>query len=289
MISSRLSGRICLITGASGGLGIYLARTLWQAGASLLITGRNRQRLEDLQEELAASARADQRLAVIACDLSNPESVRLLTLEVESQRGPLTVLVNNAGILGPIGPIWQNDQSEWELTIRVNLIVPAALCAAIIPGMRNRGYGKIINVSGGGATSPRPNFSAYAAAKTGLVRLTEVLAHETKGFGIDVNCIAPGPMNTPMLDEVLAAGPECTGVTEYAKAQRQAIEGGVSPQRAAELALFLACPDSDGITGRLISAVWDPWEMLPQRRTELNDNDVYTLRRIVPTDRGLAW
>ncbi len=145
--------------------------------------------------------------------------------------------------------------------------------------MRKCGWGKIINLSGGGATSPRPHFTAYAAAKCGLIRLTETLARELASSGIDVNAVAPGAMNTRMLEEVIAAGP-VAAAPEYEFAVKRSREGGVSPALAAELIVFLASPASDGITGRLISAVYDDWKSLPSLRAMLADSDRFTLRRI---------
>jgi NAD(P)-dependent dehydrogenase (short-subunit alcohol dehydrogenase family) len=154
--------------------------------------------------------------------------------------------------------------------------------------MRNLGRGKIINLSGGGAASPRPDLTAYGVSKCTIVRFTETIAQELSGTGIDANCLAPGAMNTQMLREILEAGP--TGAKrEYDKAIKQEQTGGASLERAAELAAFLASPASDGITGRLISAVWDNWPDLIHHKEQLDDSDIYTLRRIVPEDRKLKW
>ena len=159
----------------------------------------------------------------------------------------------------------------------------------ILPHFKKRGFGKIINLSGGGATVPLPNFSSYAVSKAGVVRFTETLAEEVKEFGIDVNAVAPGPLNTRLLDEVLAAGPKKVGARFYAKAKKQKSAGGASLEKGADLCVFLASHESDGITGKLISALWDPWETLNLHKEELRSTDVYTLRRIMPKDRGFTW
>jgi NAD(P)-dependent dehydrogenase (short-subunit alcohol dehydrogenase family) len=152
-----------------------------------------------------------------------------------------------------------------------------------------RGSGSIINLSGGGATGPRAYFSAYAAAKTGLVRFSETLADEVKVHGVKVNCVAPGAMKTAMLEQVLSTGEIASGTREFEIAKKVFLDGGASMDRVAKLALFLASKKSDGLTGKLISAVWDDWENWPQHLQELASSDVYTLRRIVGKDRGFTW
>jgi 3-oxoacyl-[acyl-carrier protein] reductase len=163
------------------------------------------------------------------------------------------------------------------------------MCREVLPAFRRQGYGKIINLSGGGATAPLPNMSAYAASKAAVVRFTETLAEETREARIDVNAIAPGALNTRLLEEVLAAGPERVGRAFYERSLKQRDTGGVPLEKGAELAVFLASAASDGITGRLLSAVWDDWANLPARRDVLAQTDVFTLRRIVPEDRREKW
>jgi NAD(P)-dependent dehydrogenase (short-subunit alcohol dehydrogenase family) len=222
-------------------------------------------------------------------DLSVTDAPTLIFDALQSFTGRIDVLVNNAGIIGPIGPLDGNDWTGWKTAIQVNLLAPAALCRLAITQMKSQGGGAIVNLSGGGATSPRPFFSAYAAAKAGLVRLTENIAAESGRYGIRANAIAPGAMNTEMHSAVLRAGPALAGETEYRKALEQAEHGGVSSATAAELAVFLASDAASGINGRLISAVWDPWKNLTSHASELAKSDVYTLRRIVPEDRNLLW
>ncbi|MEK7382583.1 MAG: SDR family oxidoreductase, partial [Elusimicrobiota bacterium] len=132
-------------------------------------------------------------------------------------------------------------------------------------------------------------FSAYAVSKAAIVRFAETLAEEVRGQGIDVNAIAPGALNTRLLDEVLAAGPEKAGGQFFERSSKQKESGGAPLGVAAELAAFLASDQSDGITGKLISAVWDDWARWPEHIDELRSSDVYTLRRISGRDRGCAW
>jgi 3-oxoacyl-[acyl-carrier protein] reductase len=152
--------------------------------------------------------------------------------------------------------------------------------------LRHRRYGKFVNRSGGGATAPLPRFSAYATSKAAVVRFTETLAEELEEARVDVNAMAPGVLNTRLLEEVIAAGPERIGREAFERAAGQRKEGGVPLEKGAELALFLASAASDGISGRLLSAPWDDWASLPSKRQALAESDVFTLRRIVPRDRG---
>jgi 3-oxoacyl-[acyl-carrier protein] reductase len=149
--------------------------------------------------------------------------------------------------------------------------------------------GKIICFSGGGATQPRPRFSAYGVAKTAVVRLVETIAAENPAAAFDINAVAPGAIATPMLDEVIALGPERAGAAEHAAALRAKAAGSAPAERALALLQWLLSADSDGITGRLLSAPWDPWPTLGQHAAELANSDCFTLRRITPAERGRDW
>lgn len=280
--------RTTLITGASRGLGAEIARHFWRNGSDLALVARSQERLEGLRQELLSEDRPAQRLWVFPADLSDAAARSNLLPAVRQRTGRLDVLVNNAAILGPIGPFWQNPTTEWETTFQTNLFAPAQLMREAIPWMAAQGGGSIINLSGGGATAPRPNFSAYASAKTALVRLSETVAAEALGLNVRVNCIAPGAMNTEMLEAVLNSTPQLVG-SEFAKAVTQKQQGGADPATPAALCLYLASAAATAITGKLISAVWDPWRDLEARIPQLVGSDVYTLRRIVPADRGEDW
>lgn len=284
-----LLGQSALVTGASRGLGRAIAIELARNGAHVALVARGGEDLaRSADAATAARAQASQIVATYSGSVADDAMMRRIVEKWSTRAGTTTVLVNNAGVQGPIGAFDEVEWERWVETLYVDLIAPVRLTQLVLPQMRARGYGKVINVSGGGATGPRPRFSAYATAKCGLVRFTETLAAELASSGIDVNAIAPGPMNTAMLDQVLEAGPDAVG-PEYQKALRQRDEGGVQPEQAARLAVFLASAASDGITGRLLSAVWDPWERLPEHREELASSDIYTLRRVVPKDRGRGW
>ena len=289
MFVKVLRGKNIIITGASRGLGVHIARAMWDNGANLLLVARSADALMGLKEDFESDPATDQEIHITVADLAFPTATDLILKEARSVWGGLDGLVNNAGILGPIGPIWKNEWKVWEKTIRINLLAPVSLCRACIGWMKETGQGKIINLSGGGATGPRPNFSAYAVAKTGVVRFTEILAEEVRDFNIQVNSIAPGALNTDLLEAVLREDPADVGKNEYDSALKQKEGGGASPVRAAQLCVFLASPASDGITGKLISAVWDPWEELPRHIQDLAEGDIYTLRRIVPKERGKGW
>lgn len=287
-MSELLKNKTALITGASRGLGASIARCLWNDGADLILVARSTEKLSALRNELLASAKLQQSIEIIAVDLANPDAVTNFIVQLEVKK--IDILVNNAGILGPVGPTWENNWQDWLTTMQINLLTPVALCRALVAKMVKQNYGKIINLSGGGATAPRANFSAYSVAKSGLVRFSETLADEVKSFSIAVNCIAPGMMNTDMLTEFFAAGIEKIGAKDHNQIQKvKATSNDSTLLNAAKLCAFLASSASDGITGKLISAVWDPWAKLPDYLTELSNSDIYTLRRIVPKDRGKEW
>ena len=283
----KLIGKNAIITGASRGLGKEIANKMWQQGANLLLVGRNADSLETVIKNL--ENHPEQRAYFVPADLAHENSLNIIMTTARSCFQRLDILVNNAAIQGPIGPSWTNDQALWEQSIYVNLISPIKLSRYCAEWMLPQRQGKIISLSGGGATASRPNFSSYAVAKTGIVRFSEILADELKEHNIQVNCVAPGVMATSLLDEIAASGPSLASQKEFDIAIKIKRERGSSLEHAAQLVVFLACTISDGITGKLISAVWDPWEDFPEHLDDLQKTDIYTLRRIIPKDRGMDW
>jgi NAD(P)-dependent dehydrogenase (short-subunit alcohol dehydrogenase family) len=288
-MSHPLAGRSALITGASQGLGLEISRHYVDAGANVFICARHDTALEQARAELASRAKDDRRVGVRVADVSNPEQVDELVQAATKCFPDLSILVNNAGVYGPKGPIEEVDWDLWVRAIKINLMGSVLPVRALIPQFKRIGHGKVIQLSGGGATSPLAGLSAYAASKTAVIRFAETLSLELRAHCVDVNAIAPGALNTRMLDEVLEAGPERVGQAFYQRALEQRSSGGTPLEHGARLAVWLASGASDGISGKLLSALWDPWRELAERREELVDSDVYTLRRIVPSDRGLDW
>jgi len=284
----KLKNLVTVVTGGSQGLGNAIARAFVGEGAHVALCARDQKLINAAAADLKGLATAGQQVFASACDVSVEDDVEKFFDEVRCRLGSVNVLVNNAGVYGPKGQSENLDFHQWTRAIEINLYGTFLPCRCAIRQMKQKSRGKIINLSGGGATSPMPRISAYAASKAAVVRLTETLAEELREFSIDVNAVAPGALNTRLLDEILEAGPEAVGNTFFEKALKQRDSGGVPLERAARLCAYLASSESDGITGKLISAQWDPWENLHKFREQLA-SDVYTLRRVVPEDRGLEF
>jgi NAD(P)-dependent dehydrogenase (short-subunit alcohol dehydrogenase family) len=282
-----LKGLNALITGGSQGLGKVIAEHFLREGANVALCARSEKELLATRDDLARHFPA-QIVCAKTCDVSDESQVDQLVAFALGKLGSLQALVSNAGIYGPMGATEAVDLAAWKRAMDINVLGFLLPCRAVIPHFKKNGRGKIVVLSGGGATNPLPNISAYAASKAAVVRLAETLAEELRPFRVDVNAIAPGALATRMVDEVLAAGPEKVGAAFFAKNKQWKEKGATPPEFGARLAVYLASPKSDGLTGKLISAQWDPWEKLHEHRPDL-DGDIYTLRRIVPKDRGQNW
>ena len=283
----KLKNVNALITGGSQGLGKAIAAHFLREGANVLICARGEKELLAARGELAEKF-PSQKVLAKACDVSSEAQIKELESFALRELGAVHALVLNAGIYGPMGPTESVNLEEWKRAMEINLLGVLLPCRAFIPHFKKAGGGKIIVLSGGGATNPLPNISSYAASKAAVVRLAETLAEELRPFHVDVNAIAPGALKTRFVDQVLEAGPEKVGAEFFAKNKKWAEEGAVPLELGANLAVYLAGAESNGITGKLISAQWDPWEKLHEFKGDLS-GDIYTLRRIVPKDRGKKW
>jgi len=267
-----------IITGASKGFGLALAVAFIKNGDSVFIGARKTTPDIDLLLD------KNSKVAWHKLDISNEDSVREFTKAAGLHfNGIVDVLINNAGIYGPMGSLETVNIKEWVDAIQTNLIGTVYMCQHTLPYLKKSKLASIINLSGGGATAPMPNLSSYAASKAAVVRFTETLAEELRKDGISVNAVAPGALNTDMLDAILAAGPEKVGKEFYDKSLSQKSSGGTDMSKGTDLCLYLA--KNKPVTGKLISAVWDKVETLTDT---IDKSDIYTLRRIVPSDRGHA-
>lgn len=283
----KLAGRYAVISGASRGLGAHLAVRFAGEGAALALCARSGAGLEETRRRILEDVRSDATVLIQPADVSCEEELDRFFQRVQQQFPRVDILVNCAGVAGPRGAVEQVDWAEWKSAVSINLLGTVYLTRLLLPGMRRRKYGKIINISGGGATKPLPGLSAYAAAKAAVVRFTETLAQETRSDHIDVNAVAPGVLATRMVDEFVELGPEILGNKYFEEVRRQKENPLPAMDRAADLCIFLASSESDGITGKLLSAVWDPWQRFLEYRQILASSDIYTLRRIIPEDRGV--
>jgi 3-oxoacyl-[acyl-carrier protein] reductase len=271
-----LRGRRALVIGGGRGIGAAIALRFAAEGAWIAIAARTEAELERVAQTCRAAG-ADCTIHIV--DVGVRAQVRRLIAAVD----PLDAVVNCAGTQGPIGPFVSNDLDDWERAVRVNLMGTVYSCREAVFSMIKRGTGSIINVSGGGAVTPRPNFSSYAVSKAAVVRFTETLSAELTGTGVRVNAIAPGLVDTTLQNELLNAGDRAGDEYERVRRMRETGQGATPPEIAAELALFLASDASQGLSGKLISAVHDPWRLWDSTQIEsISTSDWYTLRRLDP-------
>ena len=285
----KLLNKNAIITGGNQGFGLAVAEAFMKEGANVLICARDNKKLLEAVSYLQPFLVRENQLHSLKTDIANYKDCMALADFVEKQFSKVDILVANAGIYGPKGIIENVDWEEWSNAIDINLKGTVMTCRAIIPLMKKQNYGKVIILSGGGATKPMPGLSAYAVSKAAVVRFGDTLAEEVKEFNIDVNTIAPGALNTRLLDEILNSGPEKVGKVFYEQSVKQKENGGIPLEKGANLCVYLGTEESDGITGKLISVLWDPWQNFAEYKQLLRTTDIYTLKRIVPEDRGLNW
>ena len=275
----RLKDKVALITGAGRGIGRAIALAYAREGAKLALAARS-------LDELEATAQAAQDLGAATCvigvDVTEPATVDRMAQQAATYFGRIDILVNNAGIVGPVGALEDNDVAAWVRTIQVNLVGAYLCCRAVIPRMAESGGGRIINLSGSGATSAPYHLSAYGSSKAAIIRLTEILALELADKNIQVNALGPGSIHTRMWEDITGQA-QAVGDTELYEFGLQVTGGGgASIDRAAELAVWLAGDESRGLSGRLIHAVMDDFASLTPRIPDIMASDLYTLRRDEP-------
>jgi len=265
---------VALITGGGRGIGRAIARAYAAEGALLGLAARTDAELQETAEEIRAEFGG--KVTTVVTDVRYREQVENAVSHTVDNLGPIDVMVNNAGNTGEIGPLWKLDPERWANVISVHVLGTYYGCRAVIPGMLERGRGRIVNMSGVGG----PNDTSYDAAKTAIVNMTENLSVELAGTGITVNAISPGSIHTRMWEEVrdmaLAAGDK----EMYEKGVQVTSGGGASIERAAQLAVLLGSDDCGELSGRLIRAALDTFEDIPTRVDEIMASDALLLRRV---------
>jgi NAD(P)-dependent dehydrogenase (short-subunit alcohol dehydrogenase family) len=254
-------------------LGRFTARALATAGATVVVCGRREQPLRETVHEIQATG---ARAFGWAADVTDRAAVDGLVQQVEREVGPLDVLVNNAGVITPIGPLWEVDPDEWWRAFEINVRGPFLCCRAVLPAMLERGRGRIVNVISGAVGHAHPNASAYANSKSALAHLTRSLGSAAAARGVQVFAVDPGTMTRETgMQQILYDSDE--GRRYYPGIQRTHDEGrGVPPERSARLIARLASGEAGALTGRILG-VGDDLDELLRRADDIVRDDLYVL------------
>lgn len=268
-----------LVTGASAGIGAALVQALAADGHTVFACAR---RADALRAVTADETLARSR----ACDVGDEAQVRELVRWVSGHVAGLEALVLCAGSFGAIGLVDQTDSDAWWDTLRVNVFGTYLVVKHALPLLARGVRPRVLTFAGGGAFGTFPRYSAYAASKAAVVRLTECLADELRERGVAVNAVAPGMVATEIHRRTLTAGPAAAGAEHYERTRRVLAEGGMPMAVPVECVRFLLSAEADGLTGKTIAASFDPWRR-DDFRAHLGDiarSDLYTMRRINPVN-----
>ena len=271
----KLKDRVAIITGAGRGIGRAIAIAYAAEGASLALAARTSAELEETAGEC-------RRLGVgvieLSTDVTDVAQVNGLVEKTVERFGAVDIMVNNAGVIGPVAPLHQTSPEDWAWVLKVNVMGVFLCCRAVVPVMVKQGHGKIINMSGRGGR----NMIAYGVTKEGVVYLTETLAEELAGADIQVNAISPGSIHTQMWEETRDRAKEIGDAELYEKGQQVTSGGGASIDRAAELAVFLGSAGSGKLSGRLLRSYADDFDNMGPKIGEIMASDALTMRRVEP-------
>lgn len=285
--SADLSGKNILVTGGSVGIGFSSVLCALQCGANVLFCARTEELIKQALErfeELGFSA----RVRGISADVSDEAHVQRVFDSFSETFGRLDGVIHAAGVLGEIGTVDLASPQEWKRTIDINLFGTFLVVQQACRAMRKAG-GRIVLLSGGGASGPFPHYTAYACSKVAVVRFAETVAAEMASAGVEINCLAPGFVPTRMHEQTLKAGEARAGAAYVERTQRDLAAGGVPAEFPARAAAFLLSDRCRGITGKFIAPVYDHLAEWPEHLAELQSGDLFTLRRILPSDRSLSW
>ncbi len=270
--SIDLSGQVALVTGGGRGIGRAVAVALAEAGASVAVNARTE---EQVEETVRLVRTAGGTAAPFPADVSDPASVERLVSDVTDCLGPIDLLVNNAGLSGPPGRDWEHDPERWWYVISVNVRGPYLLSRAVIPGMIERGRGRIINVLGSSSYLASPYNSAYTTSKAALYSLTRSLAAATEEYGISVFNYGPGLVRTELTEYM--AGPDMPRPAAEVMAAALQTDLRIEPEVSAEGVVYIASGKADAASGRYLDVRWGIEEMVA-RVVDSGDDELYTLQ-----------
>ncbi len=262
-----------VVTGGTKGIGLSIAKALIEQDAQVVVCSRS-------QEDIDQAARlTDNRIHGIVSDVSSYEDCKRLINFANEELHGIDVLVNNAGVISPTDFLEEMNPIEWKKTFEINLFGTISCTQLVIPIMKRQGHGRIINLCGAGVgAKAMPRFSPYFTSKVAIAGFTEVIGDELKPFGIHVNCIAPGAINTQITDYIISQGVDKVGQVEYDNALARKKQGGTPIELTTKLINFLLSQESDHLSGCLLSAKWNPVEDLKKLK-DISSN-LYKLRRI---------
>jgi len=286
-MSNLLKGKTAVITGGGRGIGRAIAEIYASEGCNLVVISRTENELKDTVIGIREKYGTEAEYHV--SDISDEHKIKLIMDSVLQRFNKIDILINAASILGPAGKFEEIETSEWKNTINTNINGLFYSIKTVLPHMKRENDGCIINFSGGGGLLPNPYFDAYSVCKTATVRLTENLSLELKNSNITICSIAPSGVNTRMFDDMMAAGVEKVGPEIWESFEKRKIKGGDPIENPQKLALFIAVNRSPLFNGRTISAKYDDWQNIEVHRKDLEQSDIYLMRRIMPKDRGLNW
>jgi 2-dehydro-3-deoxy-L-rhamnonate dehydrogenase (NAD+) len=237
----QLTGQVAVVTGAATGIGAAIASRLARAGATLVILDLNLQGAKLVAEALGNGAFA------LEADVSAAGSVRAAVDAVMARTGRIDILVNNAGVAGPAAPTWEQTDENWQRNIAVNLTGVFNCCRAVVPHMRSRGYGRIVNIASIAGKEGNPNMSPYSATKGAVIAFTKSLGKELATDGICVNAVAPAVVQTEILDQLTPA--QVSYMTDRIPMKRTG-----KPEEIAAVVHFLSSPDCSFVTAQCYDA-----------------------------------
>ncbi len=251
-----LSGQVAWVTGGGRGIGRAAAQALAGRGAAVAVSARTQIEVDETADEiLERGGRAES----FVCDVSDWQAVIETVGQIEATLGPVDILINNAGVLGPLARVWASPPREWARAIEINLIGAYYCARAVLPGMIARGRGSIVNISSGAAAFAGPNWSAYATSKAGLDHFTRSLAVELQSTGVRVNSLHPGIVETAMVETLRTATPEQLPPSRRQFFEEVTARGEVlAPETAGRVIAWLASDAASDLNGAVLDLRDDP-------------------------------